>query len=731
MAGEVAFGGVAHVVNFSDRRVVAHEASFGIPRCRYVGNVGIHVDVTSFRVVSIVPEHDDREHGLRVSVVGVGIQIDVSAAYDDRLLSGNSHLPVSGSRARGLSFERKDATLVSVDRGRGEFRKVVVVEVFGEIGQRDGAIGTVVGRKGSRHRLHVLPDVGFELVFIHGLRIDGNSRLDGTHEVLAGIGDLPVRGEFLSVGLGRSESGGRHRGRYEIERHDSRRHVEVRGIVSGGADGGRTVGSVANRVVFEKPREISCEPDFSETDAMGIRPDGNGFRNGSSARHGAETAGKEERYLLQGSFGQGGIRTEIAPDGHVGEVSEIGVVMEVETVFRRRETAYGRVVLEGDAHVVPGAVHEVVPTFGRNDFEGRFEGEVPVDVRIGSEVGSERSSVAGVRVLSAAYETARAARSVRRGEGVGKLEHAHLDLVSRKVGVPLFGRYGATDLDGVSSVCAGVRSHVDLRSGVSGGARYPVPVVPIVPHGSVSGVAVRRRILVSEEGGVVGKRPVATNFENSRNRSDDVAVGVFEMDGVGIPVVEVGDHRAGQTRRSYRDVARDDRDGVRDDLDPLFLRGRVSGVVFDGDLDDRDTFAVVVGVAARVYVAGEVPEIVGCRRKVEKRGFDARFRNPGVRIVLEPGSGAVVGILRGIGVIRGGFQQDGGRIYVESRGSLVVRNRSGSRGAYVSRIVLRPDVNGFSPFGRVASVGGIGEVEGLRGTGSPGFPAGILIRGAA
>lgn len=346
LAREFAFVGIVRVVHLADVRVVADEAAFEVSGAYRVGHLRVDVRVSALCAVGIVAQDYQGEHRVGIGVRHVGIDVDVSAANDDGLFSGDRELVVSRSRARSLSRESEHASRIAVDRGCRKFAEVVVVDVFGKARQGGSARASVIGRERRGHRLHVLSDVGLELVLIHRLGVHRDSGFDRLHEIFSRIRYLSVRGEFLTVRLAGSESGSRHRCGKEIERRHAGSHVEVRGVVSGGRNRRRAVGQIADGVVFEQPGQVRRESHFSKTEPVRIRADLNGLVYGLLRRDPAESRSEEERNLFQAAFRDSRMRSKVALDRHVREVAQIRVVPEVETVFRRRERMAGRIVLE-------------------------------------------------------------------------------------------------------------------------------------------------------------------------------------------------------------------------------------------------------------------------------------------------------------------------------------------------------------------------------------------------
>lgn len=174
LPGQIALPRIVDVVHLVRSSVVTHEASFGISGTNDVGYLRGHVDVASFGPIRVVAEHDEREHGIRIGIMQIGVEVYVSSSDDDGLFSGDGHFPVSGSSPGVNAAKRYDTSGIAVDFGSRKLGEIVVGYVFRKIGDRNGTKISVIGRKSSDEIFDVFPDVAPKLSLIHGLSIDGN-----------------------------------------------------------------------------------------------------------------------------------------------------------------------------------------------------------------------------------------------------------------------------------------------------------------------------------------------------------------------------------------------------------------------------------------------------------------------------------------------------------------------------------------------------------------------------
>lgn len=600
LTGQFAFVGVLAFVDLV--AVETEDASFRVRRRRYVGNGGVHEDIASFFAVFFIPQHDDGEHRIPVHVVRVGIHVRVTPLDDDGLLSGNREDAVVRSSGDGVPLDGKVASGVPVDRRRvGEVAEIVVVDVLRRKRADDRkTVGTVFRSEGACHVVGVFADLRLEFLPIDGLGVDLDSALQGRGKrVVALVRDRSPYRHFLAFGGTFAERAARKRNRGAFESGDSGKEAEARGVVSGIVDPSDAV------VICGIVREVRAESEFSEAVSVRIRLNFDTLRHGLSGSEGGESGAKVEQYLLYGIRVRSHF-AEVAANADVGEGAEIVRIMEREGVAVHREAPIHGVVLELELHLVPGVVGKRVEGFGRNDFHRRLESEVAVHARITHEVHAHRAGVRRVGVRARADVSGRTSVRVarRRREDVFETERREADLVLGQIGIRFERRYRRAYADGVHAVGLLGRARIVGVERISDDVARVAVTVPIVVDRAVLETA------RAQEFGTVVEFPTGSDGSESGNRTDDIAVRVFEFDAVVVRVRQVA-HRW-RARRGQRRIGIERRhsgdDGYRYDFGAYVAR-----TVFYRDSDFR--FALSVRVV-RVDVPRDVPEIFRCRRRV-------------------------------------------------------------------------------------------------------------------
>lgn len=707
LAGKFAFVGIVFLVGLV--AVETQHASFHVSCRRDVGNHRVHEEVSSFLSVDVVAEDDDGEHGIRIRIVHVGIDIRASALDDDGFLSRNRKHAVIRPAGYALSENREVATGVSVNRSAvREFAEIVEVDVFrSDQIQRRSTIGPVFRRHSAGHVVSVLLDLGFQFLTVDGFRVDFYAALEGCGKgVVPVVGNRAANGDFLSFRNAVSEGTRRYGGGGVFESRHSCEESEVFGVVT-------RIAETADIVVGTVVGEVGAESEFPESVSVRIGLYFYVFRHRRESGEGGESVFEGERNLLE-RVGVFRVRSKIAPNPDIRERSEIVRIMECEPVVVKGERAVDGVVLENEFNGVPGVVGKDVEILLRSDFYGRLEGEVVFHSGFVREIHADRAGERGVRVRSGTDVAGRTTVDVAQGrfENVFETQGIQAYLVVRIIRVSLYGRHGRLNADGIDSVDFLGRVVVVRMEGISADvARVPVSV-PIVVNGPVG------EIVISKEGRRIVEFPNGSDLSNAGNRADDVSVRVFQLYAVIVRIREVGDHGGSRRGEARIGIERGHR---RDDRYRNGIGEHVSGIVLERDLNRR--FALPVRVVF-VDVTGEVAEIFGGRRRIHRLVEKVAVFKPGDGVVADSGRARIGGSLHGIRVSTPCEKKDF-RFFREGRIRRVETYRVRYR-RNVSGDIANMHVDGFQSFSRGTSRSG-GDVE-YAGTRSKGFPGSDAVR---